>query len=120
MKTETHNVTLAKARSWLEHNLPYQRGTHGTNRPISQRKVNQYAADMLADNWRLTHQGIGFSNDGLLKDGQHRLLAVVQAAEEGATEGEMKFEANPKISIPMQVTWGLDEGVFEVLDTGLP
>ncbi len=120
MKTEVHNITLTKAREWAEKNLPYQRGESNTNRPMSQRKVNQYAFDMLSGKWRLTHQGLGFSKSGFLKDGQHRVMAVIQAGEQGATMGEEILPANPKINIPMQVTWGLEDDVFDVLDTGLP
>lgn len=120
MKTEVHSVTLDKAKTWIEKNLPYQRGEYGTNRPMSARKVNQYAFDMLSGKWRLTHQGLGFAKAGILKDGQHRLMAVIQAGEQGATMGEEILAANPKINIPMQVTWGLEDDVFDVLDTGLP
>lgn len=120
MKTEVHNITLTKAKDWIEKNLPYQRGEYGTNRPMSSRKVNQYAFDMLSGKWRLTHQGMGFAKSGFLKDGQHRLMAVIQAAEQGATMGDETLPPNPKISIQMQVTWGLEDDVFDVLDTGLP
>lgn len=120
MKTEVHNVNLQKARDWAEKNLPYQRGESNTNRPMSQRKVNQYAFDMLSGKWRLTHQGIGFAKSGFMKDGQHRIMAIIQAAEQGATMGEEVLPPNPKISIQMQVTFGLEDDVFDVLDTGLP
>jgi len=120
MKTEVHEVDLAKAKDWIEKNLPYTRGVDGTNRPISKRKVNQYAIDMLRGNWKLTHQGIAFAVAGLLKDGQHRLLALIQAAEEGAIDGDEILKPKPRIKIPMQVTFGLDDTTFEVLDTGLP
>ena len=120
MKTEVHNVTLIKARDWSEKNLPYQRGESNTNRPMSARKVNQYAFDMLKGKWRLTHQGIGFAKSGFMKDGQHRIMAVIQAGEQGATMGDEVLPPNPKISIPMQVTFGLEDDVFDVLDTGLP
>ena len=120
MKTEVHDVTLTKAKDWAEKNLPYQRGEFGTNRPMSARKVNQYAFDMLKGKWRLTHQGIGFAKSGFMKDGQHRIMAVIQAGEQGATMGDETLPANPKIKIQMQVTFGLEDDVFDVLDTGLP
>lgn len=120
MKTEVHNVTLAKARDWAEKNLPYQRGASNTNRPMSVRKVNQYAFDMLSNKWRLTHQGIGFAKSGFMKDGQHRIMAIIQAGEQGATMGDETLPPNPKINIQMQVTFGLEDDVFDVLDTGLP
>jgi hypothetical protein len=120
MKTEVHSVTLTKARDWAEKNLPYQRGEANTNRPLSMRKVNQYAFDMLSGKWRLTHQGIGFAKSGFMKDGQHRIMAIIQAGEQGATMGDEVLPPNPKISVQMQVTFGLEDDVFDVLDTGLP
>jgi hypothetical protein len=120
MKTETHDIDVNKAKEFLEKNREYVRGEDGTNRPISLRTVNRYAIQMLRGLWRPTHQGIGFSTKGWLKDGQHRLLAIVQAAEVGAIDGDETLVANPKIKVKMQVTFGLDDDVFEVLDTGLP
>lgn len=119
MKTEVHEINVQKAKDFLEKNLPFERGAGGTNRPVSTRKVNEYAFAMLSGNWRLTHQGIGFSTKGFLKDGQHRLLALVQAAEEGATIGDITLKPKPTIKLPFQVTFGLDEDIFEYLDNGL-
>lgn len=65
-------VTPDMAQSLLERN------TH--NRPVSQPVVNQYAYDMLAGLWRESPVPIIFEKDGgPLLDGQHRLLAVVEA-----------------------------------------
>lgn len=119
MQTQTIEITAAKAREFLESNLPFERGKTGTNRPVSIATVNRYALAMLRGDWRLTHQGIGFDTKKNLKDGQHRLLAIVQAAEEGATEGETVLEAQPKIKIKMQVTYGLPDDIFDILDVGL-
>lgn len=119
MQTQTMDITATKAREFLESNLYFERGKTGTNRPVSIRTVNRYAIAMLKGDWRLTHQGVGFDTKKHLKDGQHRLLAIVQAAEEGATEGETVYPPNPKIKIKMQVTWGLPEDIFDILDTGL-
>lgn len=51
------------------------------NRPMQNKRVNQYAADMLAGRWILTHQGIAFDCEGNLIDGQHRLQAVVRSGK---------------------------------------
>jgi hypothetical protein len=48
-------------------------------RPLSERTVSIYAADMIAGNWALTGQGISFDDNDNLLDGQHRLAAVVKA-----------------------------------------
>lgn len=71
MYTVIMDVGPDKAANWLEGN------TH--NRPIHQLRVDQYAADMKAGRWRLTHQGIAFDVNGILRDGQHRLWAVVES-----------------------------------------
>lgn len=55
----------------LEHN------TH--NRKISKPTVDAYRRDMEAGNWRLIPNGIGFTKDGVLIDGQHRLVANKEA-----------------------------------------
>ncbi len=119
MKTETHEIDIIKAKEFLTANLPFERGVDGTNRPINLRTVNNYALEMLKGNWRHTHQGIAFTLNHHLSDGQHRLLAIVQAAEEGATEGETVYPAKPKIKIKFQVTWGLENDIFKYLDVGL-
>ncbi len=49
------------------------------NRPIASRLVDSYANDMAGGNWKLTHQGLAFYEDGTLADGQHRLLAVIKS-----------------------------------------
>ena len=49
------------------------------NRNISSAKVIQYARDMQVGRWQTTHQGIAFDSDGVLKDGHHRLHAVIKA-----------------------------------------
>lgn len=117
--TVIQDITVAKAKAYLESNRAFERGVEGTNRPVSLRTVNNFAAEMLKGNWKFTHQGIGFGKKGDLKDGQHRLLAIVQAGEEGATEGEITYDANPKIKIRMLVTEGLDDDIFDKLDIGL-
>lgn len=65
-------VTPELAAEWLSRN------TH--NRPIRQPHVQELAWDMRVGRWRgRSHQGIGFDNHGRLIDGQHRLLAVIEA-----------------------------------------
>lgn len=118
MKTEVHEIDLAKARDFIGKNTFYERGQDETNRPLNLRKINQYALDMLRGDWKLTHQGIAFDKKGALKDGQHRLLAIIQAAEEGAMDGETKVPAKPRIKIQMAVTFGLDNNTFDTIDTG--
>lgn len=49
------------------------------NRNVSTRVVTAYANDMKAGNWRLVGDPIRFDMNGKLLDGQHRLLACVNA-----------------------------------------
>jgi hypothetical protein len=100
LKQEVVNVTTAIAKKWLASN------SH--NRNVNQSRIDTYATDMLADKWHLTHQGIAFDPEGVLMDGQHRLMAVVLAQEVAGDE--------KKISIPMLVTWGIKREAMVVID----
>lgn len=53
-------------------------------RNVDQKRVNRYAADMVKGNWDLTGDTIKISS-GILIDGQHRLLAVIQSGVEITT-----------------------------------
>lgn len=96
VQTKVVLVTPAMAAAWLENNK--------NNRTISQRVVDIYAAAQSAGLWRLTHQGIAFASNGKLLDGQHRLRAILKSG----------------VSVWMQVTTGLEEGIFQSIDRGLP
>lgn len=67
------DVTPELATSWLD-------GTEA-NRPVQERLVEKFAAEMTADRWQLTHQGIAFDVDKKLIDGRHRLLAVIRSGK---------------------------------------
>lgn len=49
------------------------------NRTVSMNRVKLYANSMRTGKWRTTHQGVAVFEDGILADGQHRLLAIVEA-----------------------------------------
>lgn len=72
------------------------------NRNISVRRVETYAEAISDGRWKLTSQGISFSRGGNLNNGQHRLSAIVAAGR----------------PVPMQVTFGEDRAVFDILDVG--
>lgn len=74
MNTTVMEITPEIAKEMLE--------TSRGNRKISRQKVDEYARDMAAGRWQITHQGIAFDTSGTLKDGHHRLNAVVKS---GAT-----------------------------------
>lgn len=65
-------ITPELANSYLEMN--------SINRKLSKGTVQAYVQDILAGNWdEDTGAAISFDKDGNLKDGQHRLTAIVQA-----------------------------------------
>lgn len=71
------------------------------------RKYRPYWAAQIASRikqgvWQTTHQGIAFSDKGRLLDGQHRLSAIIMSG----------------IPIKIEVTRGLDEETFKVIDDG--
>src|SRR5271166_5672140 len=72
MKTEYKIVTPAMASEMLKRNKP-------NNRAIRKGWVQTLADSIKSGEWVTTHQGIAFSADGELIDGQHRLHAIVAA-----------------------------------------
>lgn len=70
MRVET--VTPELAAHYLKRNVD-------NYRKISKTKVAQYAAEMTAGKWQLNGEGIMFDEEGKLKNGQHRLAAVIAA-----------------------------------------
>lgn len=72
------------------------------NRRVDRMAVTELAKAIVSGHWRVTHQGIAIGADGTLYDGQHRLLAVVEA----------------KQSVFMEVTKGLSVADLRVIDIG--
>lgn len=62
-------ITPEKASQLLEKNI--------NNRSVNKRAVNRMAQAMQAGEWRFNAQPIQFTLDGLLLDGQHRLMACM-------------------------------------------
>ena len=89
-------VTPQLAVKWLEHN------TH--NRDVDRRRVLQYARDMRGGTWVLNGEAVKFSASKALLDGQHRLLAVIEADR----------------PVDLLVVTGLAENAQETMDQGLP
>lgn len=88
-------VTPAMASSLLKSNIG--------NRTVRRNRVSNYATQMRRGQWQLTGDPIRISRTGRLLDGQHRLLAIVEA------------------DVPVQtlIIEGLDDEVFSVIDSGL-
>lgn len=90
-------VTPDVAAALLERN-----GYYGKNRLVRDKRVVQWAAEMKAGRYMLTHQGIAIDWHGNLIDGQHRLLAVIEAG----------------VPVRMLVARGVDPETYKVIDTG--
>ena len=93
MKTVHTIITPEIAKEWLKQNTK--------NRNVSNQKVNSYATDMANGNWHEHHQGIAFYSDGVVADGQHRLLAIVKSG----------------VSVPMMVTFDVPRESAIGIDT---
>jgi hypothetical protein len=77
--------------------------TNAGNRVIRARAVKQLAETMRSGLWRLTGEGIKFDRKGNLIDGQHRLMAVIQAG----------------VPVKFHVFHGLARDIYRHLDTGV-
>jgi hypothetical protein len=73
------------------------------NRKLRSNHVKRLAEAMLRGEWRITSQGIGFDVTGALRDGHHRLHAIVQSG----------------VSVEMTVVLGLSTTAYQVTDVGM-
>lgn len=94
MAVET--VTPDAAREMLTRNT--------RNRPVSRSHVLRLAALIKSGLWRVTGQGIAFAVDGTLVDGQHRLLAIIEAG----------------VAVRIGVTRDVAIDAMDAIDTGEP
>lgn len=89
-------VTPSLAKQWLSKNAE-------NNRSPKTGKIPSYARDMLAGHWNSdTGETIKFNEDGVLVDGQNRLLAVMKAG----------------VPIDFDVARGLPRTAMQVIDSG--
>lgn len=72
------------------------------NRDLRQTHADSLARDMISGRWEYAGDPIRFDANGNLIDGQHRLVAIVQA----------------QVTMPMLVVWGLSPESQSVIDTG--
>lgn len=87
-------VTPALAQSWLD------RG--GPNRKLSERRVAQLTRTMQRGAWLMTGEPIILDGEGRVRDGAHRLNAVVRSG----------------VTIETAVTRGVSDAAFDVMGTG--
>jgi hypothetical protein len=72
------------------------------NRPHKPTKIGLYASAMQAGEWRLTGDTLKFSDRGILRDGQNRLLA-------GAAGGS-PFQSHVVFGVPDEFFSAMDQG----------
>jgi hypothetical protein len=97
VKTLQMNVTPKMAIEWLKMNT--------ANRPLRRTGVDNFHNLFNCGEWKLTHQGIAFGADGILKDGAHRLTFI--------------SELPPESVVPMMVTHGMGNDTFGAIDVGI-
>lgn len=95
LRMSVEDVGPKKAEQWLTDRF-------GANRPPRTSHVSNMAKAMRNGAWALNGEALKFDWDGMLRDGQHRLMAIV---ESGAT-------------ITTVVIRGLDPAVFPTMDQG--
>jgi hypothetical protein len=77
-------------------------GTMKQNRRMRRATVQRYAREMATGHWQLNGEPIIFDHAGALRDGQHRLNAVVLA----------------KVPVQMLVVRGVGDDAMATIDTG--
>lgn len=83
------------AEAYLQHNTD--------NRPINKARVNFYAEQMEKGLWKMNGEAICFDQHGRLVNGQHRMLAIIEAG----------------IPVEMLVCRNVDEESFKTYDSGM-
>jgi hypothetical protein len=73
-----------------------------SNRPKKDKKILEYANYTMAGEWMLTGDTIKFSDAGLLRDGQNRLMACIKAG----------------VPFRTHIVFGIDDKAFDRLDQG--
>lgn len=101
IKITTEFIDAKKAHQYLLLNVENNR------KPRTGSLVKQYAADMVADNWKLTGESIKFNTNGKLFDGQNRLLAVIEADK-----------IRPGIAVEFTVVRDVEPAAMMVVDSG--
>jgi len=94
MQSKLEKISPKKADEFLSQNF--------CNRPISPLTVQKYVRLIKAGKFYVTHQGIAFDEQGRLRDGQHRLRAIIET----------------RTTVSMMVSRGLTEEAALAIDDG--
>lgn len=88
------DVTPLMAAEWLGQNV--------NNRNIRQARVHELMRELRAGRWQLNGETVKIGDDGSLRDGQHRLTAIVETG----------------ITAKMVVAFGIPEEAMTTIDVG--
>jgi hypothetical protein len=91
---EVVTISPTDATNWLRCN------EH--NRPVRKNHVNFLAREIRAGNWQVNGQAIVIADNEQVLDGQHRLLAIIEAGQ----------------AIKTLVVYGITPEAFSTIDTG--
>ena len=91
---EVVTISPTDATNWLRCN------EH--NRPVRKNHVNFLASEIKAGNWQVNGQAIVIADNEQVLDGQHRLLAIIEAGQ----------------PIKTLVVYGITPEAFSTIDTG--
>lgn len=94
IQVSLETITPTLAQEWLD------RG--GLNRHVTNYRVGLYAAEMRRGEWQLTGDTIKLDTRGQVRDGQHRLLAVVESG----------------VDLQVLVVRNVPDEAFDVMDVG--
>jgi hypothetical protein len=94
MKTEIITIDRTVARRLLARNK--------NNRNVKERMVEAYYNDMKSGRWKENGESIIIDKNGIIKDGQHRLMAIEKA----------------DVSINFVVVTDVEPNVMDTIDTG--
>jgi hypothetical protein len=94
MESTIKRITPEVAKAMLERNTE--------NRSVRKAWVTYLARQMSGGHWKPTADGIAIRKDGVIMNGQHRLLAIVQSG----------------VAVDLLVVTGFDKESFLVMDRG--
>lgn len=101
ISTVIESISPQKAREYLQCNTG--------NRSIRMTHV-RYLMDLIErGEWLLTHQGIAFDIAGVLKDGQHRLVAVSMGTKTVQMMVTRGLDCNTMMGIDRQITKSISD-----------
>jgi hypothetical protein len=109
MHSQWEDITPSRARTDLV--------TANCGRPVSASLVEKYARDMENSRWHDSPEGPIYDTHKILRDAQHRYLAVIKASQALLERGVI--EAEDEFSVRMWVTRDAPEDVFPFLNIGL-